>query len=93
MAWQLSRKDNLYNVLVTEKIKDLDLNDIKHLWLIKPVASSRSRGIRLLTDIESLPKKNKYIATHYVYNPHLINGKKYDLRIYLLVTGIYSIMV
>ena len=87
MAWQLSRKDNLYNVLVTEKIKDLDLNDIKHLWLIKPVASSRSRGIRLLTDIESLPKKNKYIVTHYVYNPHLINGKKYDLRLYLLVTG------
>ena len=87
MTWQLSRKDNLYNVLVTEKIKDLDLNDIKHLWLVKPVASSRGRGIRLLTDIESLPKKNKYIATHYVYNPHLINGKKYDLRLYLLVTG------
>ena len=79
--------------LATEKIKDLDLNDIKHLWLVKLVASSRGRGIRLLTDIESLPKKNKYIATHYVYNPHLINGKKYDLRIYLLVTGIYSIMV
>ena len=58
MAWQLSRKDNLYNVLVTEKIKDLDLNDIKHLLLVKPVDSSRVRGIRLLTDIESLPKKN-----------------------------------
>ena len=73
--------------LATEKIKDLDLNDIKHLWLVKPVASSRGRGIRLLTDIESLPKKNKFIVTHYVYNPHLINGKKYDLRLYLLVTG------
>ena len=73
--------------LVTEKIKDFDLNDIKYLCLVKPLASSRGRGIRLLTDIESLPKKNKYIATHYVYNPHSINGKKHDLRLYLLVTG------
>ena len=73
--------------IISEKVKDLNLNDIKNLWLVKPVASSRGRGIRLLTDMESLPKKNKYIVTHYVYNPHLINGKKYDLRLYLLVTG------
>jgi hypothetical protein len=73
--------------IIAEKVKDLDLTDIKNLWLVKPVASSRGRGIRLLTDMESLPKKNKYIVTHYVYNPHLINGKKYDLRLYLLVTG------
>ena len=31
MTWKLSRKDNLYNDLATEKIKYLDLNDIKHL--------------------------------------------------------------
>ena len=73
--------------IIAEKVKDLDLNDIQNLWLVKPVASSRGRGIRLLTDVESLPKKNKYVVTHYVYNPHLINGKKYDLRLYLLVTG------
>ena len=73
--------------IISEKVQNLDLNDIKNLWLVKPVASSRGRGIRLLTDVENLPKKNKYIVTHYVYNPHLINGKKYDLRLYLLVTG------
>ena len=71
--------------IFTEKIKDFDINDKKNLWLIKPFASSRGRGIRLLTDKEALPKKN--LITHYIYNPHLINGKKYDLRLYLLVTG------
>ena len=71
--------------IFTERIKDFDINDKKNLWLIKPFASSRGRGIRLLTDKESLPKKN--LITHYIYNPHLINGKKYDMRLYLLVTG------
>ena len=68
-----------------EKLKNFNINDKENLWLLKPVASSRGRGIRLLTDVDNIPKKT--IATHYIYNPHLINGKKYDLRIYLLITG------
>ena len=74
-----------YDIFVNEKLKDFDLNDKTRLWLLKPVASSRGRGIRLLTDLDNIPKK--ILATHYIYNPHLINGKKYDLRLYLLVTG------
>jgi tubulin polyglutamylase TTLL4 len=74
-----------YDIFVNEKLKNFDLNDKTHLWLLKPVASSRGRGIRLLTDIENIPKK--ILAAHYIYNPHLINGRKYDLRLYLLVTG------
>jgi hypothetical protein len=74
-----------YDIFVNEKLKDFNLNDKKNLWLLKPCASSRGRGIRFLTDIESIPKK--IIASHYVYNPHLIRGRKYDLRLYLLVTG------
>jgi hypothetical protein len=70
---------------LNEKLKNFDVNNKQNLWLLKPVASSRGRGIRLLTDVENIPKKT--IATHYVYNPHLINGRKYDLRLYLLVTG------
>ena len=74
-----------YDRFVNEKLKDFNLNDKTNLWLLKPCASSRGRGIRFLTDIESIPKK--IIASHYVYNPHLIRGRKYDLRLYLLVTG------
>ena len=101
IIWKLMKQDRMPETyclprdydIISEKVKELDLNDIKNLWLVKPVASSRGRGIRLLTDEESLPKKNKYIVTHYIYNPHLINGKKYDLRLYLLVTGYTPIKV
>ena len=72
-----------YEIFIKEKLKDFSLNDKTNLWLLKPCASSRGRGIRLLTDLEDIPKKT--IATHYIYNPHLINGKKYDMRLYLLV--------
>lgn len=50
--------------IVNEKLKDFNLKDKTNLWLIKPVASSRGRGIRLLTDLESLPKK--YNNTLYI---------------------------
>ena len=74
-----------HDFFVNEKLKDFSLDDKTKLWLLKPVASSRGRGIRLLTDLENIPKK--MIVSHYIYNPHLINGRKYDLRLYLLVTG------
>ncbi len=74
-----------YDIFMNEKLKNFNLNDKTNLWLLKPVASSRGRGIRLLTDLENIPKK--ILAAHYIYNPHLINGRKYDLRLYLLVTG------
>jgi len=54
-------------------------------WILKPVASSRGRGIRLITCEDKIPQK--CLISSYVDNPHIINGKKYDLRLYVVITN------
>ena len=73
----------------------------KSIWIVKPVNLSRGRGIRLIcgeNEYKNIYKKinknnNKDIKdfnyqvlmSKYLDKPHLLNNKKYDLRIYVLV--------
>jgi len=59
----------------------------KHLWIVKPSASSRGRGIFLLRDIAELPLDEVSVVSRYVDKPMLIQGLKFDLRVYVLVTS------
>ncbi|VUZ40410.1 unnamed protein product [Hymenolepis diminuta] len=57
-------------------------------WIIKPPASSRGRGIYLVSKLVDIPKRKKAIAQKYISDPYLINGNKFDLRIYVYVTSV-----
>ena len=68
----------------------------KALWIVKPVNLSRGRGIHLLrgeSEFKSLYKRStqlslpQYLISRYIDKPHLLNNKKYDLRIYVLVAS------
>ena len=65
-------------------------------WIVKPVNMSRGRGVHLLKDEEEFKEINKkseklnvsqYLVSKYISNPHTLNQKKYDLRIYVLITS------
>lgn len=61
----------------------------QHLWIMKPHASSQGRGISILRQLEDIDQSegNITVVSRYVDNPLLIQGLKFDLRVYVLVTS------
>ena len=57
-------------------------------FILKPEASCQGRGIFLIQHAEEVPTNEHYVAQRYMLRPHLIDGLKYDLRIYVLLAGI-----
>jgi len=56
-------------------------------WIVKPVASSRGRGIFIVNHPNQVPLDEPMVVGKYIDNPLLINGHKSDLRLYVLVTS------
>ena len=56
------------------------------LWIVKPNNLSRGRGIYLVDDVSEVSLDEVSVVSKYIGNPLLINGCKFDLRIYVLVT-------
>lgn len=70
-------------------------------WIMKPCGRSQGAGIFLINKLSKLKKwsreaktnfqpqlsKESYVISRYIGNPLLIGGKKFDLRLYVLVTS------
>ena len=59
-------------------------------WIMKPASKSQGKGIFLVNKLSQMKKwsnQETYVVSRYVENPLLIGGKKFDLRIYVLVTS------
>ena len=59
----------------------------KPLWIVKPNNGSQGKGIYLIDDINDIDLDESCIISKYIPNPLLINGHKFDLRIYVLITS------
>lgn len=57
-------------------------------WIMKPAAKSRGRGISLVNDLSQITYGEPIVVQRYIKNPLLINGYKFDMRIYVVVTSV-----
>uniref|UniRef100_A0A8D8YG70 Polyglutamylase complex subunit TTLL1 n=2 Tax=Cacopsylla melanoneura TaxID=428564 RepID=A0A8D8YG70_9HEMI len=85
-----------YNMFVEEYRKNP-----ASTWIMKPCGKSQGNGIFLINKLSKLKKwsresktpfnpilvKESYVISKYIDNPLLIGGKKFDLRLYVLVTS------
>ncbi|KAI9101006.1 tubulin tyrosine ligase-like 1-like protein [Phlyctochytrium arcticum] len=71
------------------------------VWIMKPTDKARGIGIFIINRLNQIKKwsrdnkmqwsyancKDTYVVSRYIDNPLLIGGKKFDLRLYVLVTS------
>ncbi|CAL8295401.1 unnamed protein product [Arctogadus glacialis] len=62
-------------------------------WIIKPVASSRGRGIYLVSNPSQISMDKNILVSRYVNNPLLIHDFKFDVRLYVLVTSYDPLLI
>lgn len=58
-----------------------------NLWIMKPVGSSRGRGISIVQHPHQASLEAPVVLQRYVTSPLLIEGYKFDLRLYVLATS------
>ena len=65
---------------------DLEENP-KSVWILKPSNSACGKGIKLVNKTNNIKLSCGHVISKYLKFPHLINGFKYDLRVYVAVTS------
>jgi hypothetical protein len=76
--------------LFDEKFKNFKLN-LDNIYLVKPTQNSQGRGIYILENPNEV--SGSCLVTKYIPNPGTLKGRKYDMRLYVLITSYDPLIV
>ena len=62
-------------------------------FIVKPEASCQGKGIFLVQKLADVPQDQQLVVQRYIDKPRLIEGLKFDLRIYVLVSGVQPLRI
>lgn len=62
-------------------------------WVLKPANGARGEGIQLLDTLDDLPGTGDWVVQRYLESPHLYQGRKYVLRLYVLISAIDPLQI
>lgn len=62
-------------------------------WIRKPAALSRGRGIALVERVSDVTPEPDWVVQEYFSAPHLLDGRKYTLRLYVVITSLFPLRV
>lgn len=57
-------------------------------WIVKPQSGCQGKGIYLTKSISDIDPEAPQVAQEYLPDPFLIDGHKFDLRVYVLVLSV-----
>ena len=60
----------------------------ERLWLLKPPRGGGGLDIAFVRDPEEVPRDSDLVIQEYLDRPHLLDGHKYILRLWLLITSL-----
>ena len=99
--WELWKSEfrKQTNVEKAVPIAGKETNSDDDIWIVKPAKGSQGNGIKFVKTLDKADSiyrrslRTNYVVQKYISNPYLIDGRKFDIRLYVLTLSYKPLVV